>query len=58
MRDRVSATVSKPVKDWLAEKAEFLDLSESATVAEVLKDAMRRERSKAARLPQPSPGGE
>lgn len=54
MPERVSATVTKPVKDWLAEKAAIMDLSESATVAEVLKDAMRRERSKAPRLPHPS----
>lgn len=54
MKDRISATVTKPVKEWLAEKMIDMDLSESATVAEVLKEAMRRDRSRAPRQPQPA----
>lgn len=50
MKDRVSASVTKPVKEWLAERAKLLDQSESETVAEVLKEAMRRDRTKG-RLP-------
>lgn len=53
MPERVHATVSKPVKDWLAVKRLELDLSESAAVSEILKEAMRRDR-KPPRQPMPS----
>lgn len=46
MTERVSATVTTPVKKWLAVKGRELDMSESATVNEVLKDAMKREKPK------------
>lgn len=53
MSERVSATVSKPVKEWLDVMRARLDLSESATVSEILKEAMRRDR-KSPRQPMPS----
>lgn len=44
----------RPVKEWLSQKMIEMDLSESATVNEILKESMKRDKVKAPRTAMPS----